>query len=69
MADVRIDKEKMLAETSSRSMTRFKDFISKLWRHRNGKAGLIILFGLEIFALIGHFAAPYDPLTDNTATF
>ena len=69
MTNVRIDKERMEAVTSSRPMTRFKHFMSKLWKHRKGKAGLIILFGLVIFALIGHFAAPYNPLANNAAAF
>ncbi|MEM3193076.1 MAG: ABC transporter permease [Nitrososphaerota archaeon] len=69
MTDVRIDKERMLAATSSRLTTRFKDFVSKLWSHRKGKAGLIILLGLVIFALIGHFAAPYNPMADNAVAF
>ncbi|MCW6158452.1 MAG: ABC transporter permease [Thermoplasmatales archaeon] len=69
MTNVRIDKERMEAVTSSRPTTRFKDFMSKLWKHKKGKAGLIILFGLVIFALIGHFAAPYNPLANNAPAF
>lgn len=64
-----VDKERVQAITSNRPVARFRDFMNKLWKHRKGKVGLIILLGLVAFAIIGQFAAPYNPFNHNAPDF
>jgi len=69
MSNATVDKERMNAIVSSRPLNSFKSFMAKLWKHRQGKAGLLILLGLVVFALVGHFVAPYSPYYNNAPGF
>jgi len=54
---------------SSSQFNRFKDFMKKLLHHRKAMTGLSILFLLVLIAIIGYFAAPYNPFNTNAPPF
>ena len=54
---------------SSSQFNRFKDFMKKLLHHRKALIGLSILFLLVLIAIIGYFAAPYNPFNTNAPPF
>ncbi len=62
--------EKVKKSLASAGMaSRLKSTFLDLMRSKKGRLGFIIVLGIVIFGIYGHFAAPYNPFNTNAPAF
>ncbi len=62
--------EKVKKSLASAGMaSRLKGSFLDLMRSKKGRLGFIIILGIVIFGIYGHFAAPYNPFNTNAPAF